>query len=151
VERLENACCRRKGARRGCSRVGRPAAARLGERSSVRRGRGPGPLNRRRESSVATSRPAGRPWNACAPYDVVGTAGLLGGRTAARFSRRSRRPRHREACSGLGKARPASGTRAGGVGSRGVGGWRERLKPFRLPCSSSCFSQKLNKSAQGNE
>jgi hypothetical protein len=43
----------------------------------VRHGRGPGPLNRRRESSVATSRPAGRPWNACAPYDVVGTAGPL--------------------------------------------------------------------------
>jgi hypothetical protein len=44
----------------------------------VHRGRGPGLLSRRRESSVATSRPAGRPWNACAPYDGVGTAGPLG-------------------------------------------------------------------------
>jgi hypothetical protein len=37
----------------------------------------------------------------------------------ARFSKRSRGSRHREADIGLGKARPASGTCAGGVGSRG--------------------------------
>jgi hypothetical protein len=66
----------------------------------------------------------GGSWSARTPDDIARTAGPWRVVLLAQFSGRSQDSRHREADSGLGKARPASGTCAGGVGSRGTGGRR---------------------------
>jgi hypothetical protein len=91
--------------------------------ASVCRGQGPAPLLKRPAQLPRGQWTDGEEASGGArPDDSEGPPVRRGGRTAAQNSRRSRCPRCREACSGLGRARPASGTCTGGPRRRGSGG-----------------------------